>query len=109
MLLGAVATMAVVAGVAASPAAASVPTQGHLQLDGNAPSLAWRGEHVRLGFCLPNGAAIPTSAGISWNIEDWSGDPANGSIPVPFEIQGARHYFNGCVYTEFSSQKAGVA
>ena len=46
---------------------------------------------------------------MSWAIEDWSGDPANGSVPVPFEISGARQFYHGCVYTEFTSQKAGVA
>jgi hypothetical protein len=109
MLLGAVAGMVLATGVIISPASASVPTQRYNQLDGNAPTLAWRGEHVRLGFCLPNGAALSTADAVTWSIEDWSGDPANGSIPVPFEITGARHFYNGCVYSEFSSQKAGVA
>jgi hypothetical protein len=109
MLLGAVAGMVLATGVAISPASASVPTQGRHQLDGNAPSLAWRGEHVRLGFCPLNGVPLTASDPVTWSITDWSGDPANGSIPVPFEITGARHFFNGCVYAEFSSEKAGVA
>ena len=51
MLLGAVASMAVVAGVAVSPASATVPTKGFDTQEANVPYLAWRGEHVRLGFC----------------------------------------------------------
>ena len=110
MLLGAVTAMVLATGVAVSPASATVPTKGHLALDANVPYLAWRGEHVRLGFCLPPGlGAISTDADVTWSIEDWSGDPANGSIPVPFEILGARQFNNGCVYSEFSSQKAGIA
>ena len=46
-----VAAMAIVAGVAASPASATVPTKGFDTQEANVPYLAWRGEHVRLGFC----------------------------------------------------------
>jgi hypothetical protein len=108
MLLGAVASMVVAAGVAVSPASATVPTKGKNTQEANAPYLAWRGEHVRLGFCdfdFP----ISSNDNVSWALEDWSGDPANGSVPVPQEMIGARHLFNGCVYTDFVSQKAGVA
>jgi hypothetical protein len=129
MLLGAVASMAIFAGVVASPASAvdpvvvgpviagigTVPTQGYNALDANVPVLAWRGEHVRLGFCpTPDPtthvrASIPTDSQVSWGAVDWSGDPSNGSVPVPFELVGARHFNNGCVYTEFMSEKAGVS
>jgi hypothetical protein len=108
MLLGMVACMAIVAGVAASPASATVPTKGLDTQEANVPYLAWRGEHVRLGFCDYD-FAIPTDSGVSWALEDWSGDPANGSVPVPQELFGQRHFYNGCVYTDFTSQKAGVA
>lgn len=108
MLLGAVTAMVLATGVAVSPASATVPTKGVNALDANVPYLAWRGEHVRLGFCLPDGP-ISSDRQVTWSIEDWSGDPANGSIPVPFEIIGARQFNNGCVYSEFSSQKAGIA
>ncbi len=86
--------MAVVAGVAASPASATVPIagQGRHAEQANVPYLAWRGEHVRLGYCDPLGRArrhrrrrrTTRSAG---HIEDWSGDPANGSIPVPYRAR----------------------
>jgi hypothetical protein len=115
MLLGAVTLAVLAAGVVVSPASASVPSQGYQTQKANVPYLAWRGEHVRLGFCAPpdseTGApvAIPTDAQVTWGATDWSGDPGNGSIPVPFEILGARHFSNGCVYTEFTSEKAGVA
>jgi hypothetical protein len=107
MLLSLVATMAIAAGVAATPASATVPTKGYDTQEANVPYLAWRGEHIRLGFC-DNGDSL---AGLtaSWALEDWSGDPANGSVPVPQEMFGQRHTFNGCVYTDFVSQKAGVA
>jgi hypothetical protein len=108
MLLGAVASMVVAAGVAVSPASATVPTKGFDTQEANVPYLAWRGEHVRLGFCDFD-TAITTGDNVSWALEDWSGDPANGSVPVPQEMLGARHYLNGCVYTDFVSQKAGVA
>ncbi len=67
MLLGAVTAMVLATGVAVSPASATVPTKGVNALDANVPYLAWRGEHVRLGFCPPaqNGAAelvIPETA-----------------------------------------------
>jgi hypothetical protein len=110
MLLGAVAAMVLATGVAVSPASATVPTTGYDAVSANVPYLAWRGEHVRLGFCLPVGSegGIPSSSNVSWVISDWSGEDF-GSIPVPFEIQGARHFYNGCVYSEFASEKAGVA
>ena len=121
MLLGAVTAMVLATGVAVSPASATVPTKGVHALDANVPYLAWRGENVRLGFCPPvrNGetpeAAIVVPGGISplanvsWALEDWSGDPANGSVAVPQELFGQRDNYHGCVYTEFTSQKAGVA
>src|SRR6185369_8459817 len=105
MLLGAVASMVIAAGVAVSPASATVPTQGFDTQEANVPYLAWRGEHVRLGFCDFN-FPISSESNVSWALEDWSGDPANGSVPVPQEIIGARHFYNGCVYTDFVSQKA---
>jgi hypothetical protein len=108
MLLSAVTTMVVAAGVAVSPASATVPTKGFNTQEANVPYLAWRGEHVRLGFC-DFGTPISLGDNVSWALEDWSGDPANGSVPVPQEMLGARHIFNGCAYTDFVSQKAGVA
>jgi len=107
MLLGAVTAVVLAAGVAVSPASATVPTRGYDTQEANVPYLAWRGEHIRLGYC-DNGNSL---AGLtaSWALEYWSGDPANGSVPVPQEIFGERHTFNGCVYTDFVSQKAGVA
>src|SRR5882724_8741949 len=107
MLLGAVATMVIAAGVAVSPASATVPTKGFNTQEANVPYLAWRGEHVRLGYCDAE-SSIPATDNVSWALEDWSGDPANGSVPVPQEMFGTRHNFNGCVYTDFVSQKAGV-
>jgi hypothetical protein len=107
MLLGAVAAMAVAAGAVASPVSASVPSKGFDTQEANVPYLAWRGEHIRLGFC---DAGTPlTGLTVSWALEDWSGDPANGSVPVPQEMFGQRHTTNGCVYTDYVSQKAGVA
>lgn len=108
MLLAMVASMALIAMVAASPASATVPTKGFDTQEANVPYLAWRGEHVRLGYC-DNGESIPATDNVSWALEDWSGDPANGSVPVPQEMFGTRHNINGCVYTDFVSQKAGVA
>jgi hypothetical protein len=108
MLLGAVTTMVLATGVAVSPASATVPTKGYDTQEANVPYLAWRGEHVRLGYCDFD-QAISTTSNVSWALEDWSGDPANGSVPVPQEMLGARHFYNGCVYTDFVSQKAGVA
>ncbi|MDX6563009.1 MAG: hypothetical protein QOD65_2823, partial [Gaiellales bacterium] len=64
MLLGAVTTMVIAAGVAVSPASATVPTKGFDTQEANVPYLAWRGEHVRIGFC-DNGFAIPTDSGVS--------------------------------------------
>jgi hypothetical protein len=108
MLLAAVASMALVSVVAASPAAATVPSEQYATQDANVPYLAWRGEHVRLEFCDEN--ALTTRAGVAtWSLEDWSGDPANGSVPVPQQIFGAAHIYAGCAYTDFVSQKAGVA
>ena len=107
MLLGSVASMAVVAGVAASPASATVPTKGLDTQEANVPYLAWRGEHIRLGFCDFTSHLV--GGNVSWALEDWTGDPANGSVPVPQELFGQRHFYNGCVYTNFVSQKAGVA
>jgi len=118
MLLGAVATMAVVAGVAVSPASAvvpppvvssgSVPSEGYATQDANVPYLAWRGEHVRLEFCDEN--ALTTEDGVAtWSLEDWSGDPMNGSVPVPQQIFGAAHIYSGCAYTDYVSQKSGIA
>ena len=92
MLLAAVASMAIVAVVAASPASATVPSEGKANAEqANVPYLAWRGEHVRLGYCnpldQPEGTTPFTSADkVTWHIEDWSGDPANGSVPVPSEM-----------------------
>lgn len=108
MLLGAVASMVIAAGVVVSPASATVPSRGFDTQEANAPYLAWRGEHVRLGYCDFDNA-ISSGDNVSWALEDWSGDPANGSVPVPQEMLGARHFFNGCVYTDFVSQKSGVA
>ena len=51
---------------------------------------------------------MSSEANVTWAIEDWSG-PNLGSIQVPYEIIGARHFFGGCVYTDFASQKPGVA
>ena len=48
MLLAMVASMALIAMVAASPASATVPTKGFDTQEANVPYLAWRGEHVRL-------------------------------------------------------------
>jgi hypothetical protein len=108
MLLAAVASMAVASVVAASPASASVPSEQYATQDANVPYLAWRGEHVRLEFCDEN--ALTTEDGVAtWSLEDWSGDPANGSVPVPQQIFGAAHIYAGCAYTDFVSQKAGVA
>jgi hypothetical protein len=110
LLLSAVATMAIVAGVAASPASAAPPgpTHGRDAESANVPYLAWRGEHVRLGFCDPN-LQISSADNVTWSLEDWSGDPANGSVPVPQQIFGAAHINNGCAYTSWVSQKAGAA
>ena len=108
MLLAMVASMALIAMVAASPASATVPTKGFDTQEANVPYLAWRGEQVRLGYC-DNGDVIPATDNVSWALEDWSGDPANGSVAVPQELFGMRHNTNGCVYTNFVSQKAGVA
>jgi hypothetical protein len=107
MLLGAVTTMVLAAGLAVSPASATVPSKGRLTQEANVPYLAWRGEHVRLGFC-DEGHRITDAANVTWAIEDWSGHNL-GPIPVPYEIIGARHFFGGCVYTDFASQKPGVA
>jgi hypothetical protein len=117
MLLGAVATMVLAAGVAVSPASATVPSIGNTGVNENAnvPYLAWRGEHVRIGFCVtPNtSAALVPGAGYiaGWSIADWSGDPANGSIAVPFEVPGTAmtNADGNCYYTTFSSEKAGIA
>jgi hypothetical protein len=107
MLLGAVTTMVLAAGVAVSPASATVPSKGFDTIEANVPYLAWRGEHIRLGAC---DAGVSLAGGtVSWALEDWSGDPANGSVPVPQEMFGQRHTTNGCVYTDYVSQKAGVA
>ncbi len=108
MLLGCGGRMVLVAGVAASPASATVPTKGLDTQEANVPYLAWRGEHVRLGFCDFD-FAISSESDVSWALEDWSGDPLNGSVPVPQEMFGQRHFYNGCVYSNWTSQKAGVA
>jgi hypothetical protein len=83
-----------------------VPTKGRATQEANVPYLAWRGEHVRLGFC--DETPMSSEANVTWAIEDWSG-PNLGSIQVPYEIIGARHFFGGCAYTDFASQKPGVA
>jgi hypothetical protein len=108
MLLGAVASMVVVAGLAVSPASATVPSQGYATQDANVPYLAWRGEHVRLVFCDEN-VIRDRNANASWILEDWSGDPANGSVPVPAEVFGSRQIHDGCAYTDWVSQKSGIA
>ena len=61
MLLGAVTAMVLAAGVAVSPASATVPSKGKVGIGENAnvPYLAWRGEHVRLGFCAANAEGAP--------------------------------------------------
>ena len=117
MLLGAVATMVLAAGVAVSPASATVPSQGKNGIGENAnvPYLAWRGEHVRVGFCVSPQIEAQASlvAGAhynaGWSVEDWSGDPANGSIPVPIALPGTAFASGDCYYDTFSSQKSGVA
>jgi hypothetical protein len=115
MLLAAVAGMAVVSVVAASPASATVPTEGKANAEqANVPYLAWRGEHVRLGYCNPLGepeGTVPFTSEdkVTWHIEDWSGVDY-GSIPVPYLLEGSQHFDgNGCAYASFASQKAGVA
>jgi hypothetical protein len=109
MLLAAVACMALASVVAVSPAAAAgKPSVGYATQDANVPYLAWRGEHVRLEFC--DELRLSTEDGVAtWSLEDWSGNPANGSVPVPQQIFGAAHIYAGCAYTDFVSQKAGVA
>jgi hypothetical protein len=117
MLLGAVAGMVLATGVAVSPASAAVPTQGKNGIgeNSNVPYLAWRGEHVRVGFCVtPNveaSANLVTGANYTagWVIEDWSGNPANGSIPVPVELPNTAGASDDCYYDTWSSQKSGVA
>ena len=114
MLLGAVTAMVLASRSSSQPRVGHGAAKGVNALDANVPYLAWRGEHVRLGFCPPrNGRARDPgrhqpSANVSWVLEDWSGDPANGSVPVPVELFGQRDNYHGCVYTEFTSQKAGV-
>ena len=108
MLLGAVASMVIAAGLAVSPASATVPSQGYATQDANVPYLAWRGEHVRLVYCDEN-YIRDRNANASWILEDWSGDPANGSVPVPAEVFGSRQIHDGCAYTDWVSQKSGVA
>jgi hypothetical protein len=114
MLLGAVTAMVLAAGVAVSPASATVPSWGNqgVNENNNVPYLAWRGEHVRLGFCTAPSDTSLVPAGnyvANWAVEDWSGDPANGSIPVPYELGGTASQYGNCYYTSFTSQKAGVA
>jgi hypothetical protein len=108
LLLAAATTMVLAAGVAVSPASATVPSKGFGTQEANAPYLAWRGEHVRLGYC-DEGVALGGYT-VDWVLEDWSGDPLNGSVPVPHEIFNLRNTdANGCVYSDWVSQKAGVA
>ena len=114
MLLAAVAGMVLAIGLAASPASATVPTEGKADAEqANVPYLAWRGEHVRLGYCNLSSPqeGYQSFSGediVSWHIEDWSGHDY-GSIPVPYMTLGSSQYENGCVYARFGSQKPGVA
>jgi hypothetical protein len=113
LLLSAATVMVLAAGVAVTPASATVPTWGRNAEQANVPYLAWRGEHVRLGYCLPSlvvaDLAVANTDTATWAVEDWSGDPGNGSVPVPYELFGSAHTSGNCFYADFTSQKAGVA
>jgi hypothetical protein len=121
MLLGAVTAMVLAAGIAVSPASATVPSWGNkgVNENTNVPYLAWRGEHVRLGFCvtpaMEKAAGLPSGGTYvaGWSVADWSGDPTFGSIPVPFELPGTAMDVKAegahCFYSTFTSEKAGIA
>ena len=80
MLLGAVTAMVLAAGVAVTPASATVPSWGNegVNENTNVPYLAWRGEHVRLGFCVS--PALAELAGVNASNLDAGGAPRSGAV-----------------------------
>ena len=109
MLLCAVATMAIVAGVAASPASASapdgtVPSTGYKTQDANVPYLAWQGEHVRLVACR-SGDAFPATTTASWMLVDPLNWPDFAPAVDPFTVK----VVGNCVIGTWISDKPGIA
>ena len=113
MLLGAVTAMVVAAGVAVSPASATVPSWGNTGVNenNNVPYLAWRGEHVRLGFCTgPSNTIVPGA------VTRRTGLSKTGAAILPTGRSRCRTSWPGppsgprrLLLHSFTSQKAGVA
>ena len=109
MLLGAVTAMVLVAGVAVSPASAhgavprgdSVDTAGCERPVSRVARRARPPRLLRLDFSI-------AATRRRWTLEDWSRDPAD-FVPVRQELSVQRHFYNGCVYADWISQKPGVA
>jgi hypothetical protein len=114
MLLGAVVSMAIVAGVVASPASATdpvapvaptgvIPTQGRDTMNSNVPYLAWQGEHVRLVWCNK----FPDGATTTWMLVDPLNWPDFAPAVDPISVQTVPG--TGCVKATWISDKPGLA
>ena len=109
MLLAAVAGMAVVAGVAASPASATVPTEGEA-------TPRRRTSPISRGVASTFASATATRSRArdrpqrrqlgTRGLERGSGQRLD---PGPVPARRPAHFTNGCAYAGFASQKAGVA
>ncbi len=114
MLLAAVATLAVAAGLAVSSAGATVPppaaptgvlpSEGRYTQDANAPYLAWQGEHVRLVACSRD-LTFSGSAKATWMLVD----PLNWPDFAPAFDPASVTFSGHCVYADWISDKPGVA
>jgi hypothetical protein len=78
----------------------------------NIPSLAWRGEHIRLVACDP--MIAQSGASIDVIVEDWSGPNPDRAKPVV--VNGSTMFFSSgsdaglnCVRTTLASVKPGLA
>jgi len=117
MLLGAAVSMAIVAGVVASPASASdpvaaaptgvVPTMGTDTNAANVPYLAWQGEHVRLVFCV-KGHPFPAGYQTSWDLMDPRNWPDFEPIVDTFSVKTGPTA-GGCAQATWLSDKPGLA
>jgi hypothetical protein len=124
-LAGAAALVAVVVMgmLTGTAAAASIPAFDPLTT--NIPSLAWRGEELRLVKCVTNrddGEALVSSAksdwlgsrfSADWLVEDWSGYPFQPPQLEPSTVKffwgNGEYYGDPCVKADFVSLKAGLA
>jgi hypothetical protein len=89
--------------LAAGPAAAAAPQD---PLTTNIPSVAWRGEQVRLVKCDPS-LAIEGAKKVDWIVESWTGAP--GSIQPQIETSTVKGIGPDCVAADVVTLDAGLA